>query len=120
MDMLASESGAGPHGFATRLRAFAARHVDGIWLDRLMLGANVDAVSVSGTTLSPDSVPRYLRSLAHDPALKGGRIDEFFIEKPRARDKDGNTVVTSGRLSFTAGNRGLSAPAAVDADGEST
>lgn len=120
MDMLASESGAGPHGFATRLRAFGARHIDGIWLDRLMLGANVDAVSVSGTTLSADSVPRYLRSLAQDPALKGGRIDEFFIEKPRAKDKDGNIVITSGRLSFTAGHRGLSAPTMTGAVGETT
>ena len=86
--LLANESQQRSSGFSTRLRAFGARHIDGIWLDRLTLGANVESVSVSGSTLSPDSVPRYLRSLAQDPALKGGQIDEFIIEKPTT-DKDG-------------------------------
>jgi hypothetical protein len=97
MQVLASESRS---GFSGRLRAFGTRHIDGIWLDRLMLGANVESVSVSGSTLSPDFVPRYLRSLAQDPALKGGKIDEFVIEKPKG----------SGRLSFHAGQKGLASP----------
>lgn len=107
VELLANESSGGPHGFSTRLRAFGARHIDGIWLDRLVLGADVESVSVSGSTLTPDSVPRYLRSLAQDPALKGGKIDEFVIEKPQRKDKDGKTVYTDGRLSFSAGHRGL-------------
>jgi hypothetical protein len=85
-------------GFSSRLRAFGARHVDGIWLDRLTLGSTVEAVSLSGSTLSPDVVPRYLRSLAADPALKGGQIDEFVIEK------------STGRLLFRAGHQGLVVP----------
>ena len=52
--------------------------------------------------MSPDSVPRYLRSLATDPALKGGQIDEFIIEKP----VQGKSAV-AGRLTFKAGHRGL-------------
>jgi hypothetical protein len=112
MDLLANESRGGLSGFSTRLRAFGARHIDGIWLDRLMLGANVESVSVSGSTLSPDSVPRYLRSLAQDPALKGGKIDEFVIEKPH--DKDGKPVRGNGRLSFQAGHKGLAAPVAAN------
>jgi hypothetical protein len=101
--LLASD-GAAP-GFSRRLRAFGARHIDGIWLDRLTLGATVQAVSVSGSTLSPDSVPRYLRSLAQDPALRGGQIDDFIIEKPGDKKQSGD-----GRLSFRAGQRGLLAP----------
>ena len=112
MDLLANESRGGLSGFSTRLRAFGARHIDGIWLDRLMLGANVESVSVSGSTLSPDSVPRYLRSLAQDPALKGGKIDEFVIEKPHKTDKDGKPLPSNGRLSFQAGHKGLAAPVA--------
>jgi Tfp pilus assembly protein PilN len=111
MDLLANESRGGLSGFSTRLRAFGARHIDGIWLDRLMLGANVESVSVSGSTLSPDSVPRYLRSLAQDPALKGGKIDEFIIEKPTSKTKDGKNIPGSGRLSFQAGHKGMAMPA---------
>jgi len=58
----------------------------------------VESVSLSGSTLSPDVVPRYLRSLAADPALKGGQIDEFIIEK------------SPGRLMFRAGHQGLVIP----------
>jgi len=95
--MLSSE--AQQQGFSSRLRAFGTRHIDGIWLDRLVFGATVESVSVSGSTLSPDVVPRYLRSLASDPALKGGQIDEFIIEK------------SPGRLMFRAGHQGLVIPA---------
>jgi hypothetical protein len=79
-----------------------ARHVDGIWLERLTFGADVQSVSVAGSTMSPGTVPQYLRSLAADPALKGGQIDEFVIEKP--------TKSPGGRLSFRAGHRGLTVP----------
>jgi len=100
--LLSGESGARGNGFAARLRAFGERHIDGIWLDHLTLGADVSSVSISGSTMSPDSVPRYLRSLATDPALKGGQIDEFIIEKP-VKGKS----AAAGRLTFKAGHRGL-------------
>ena len=100
--LLSGESTASANGFATRLRAFGERHIDGIWLDHLTLGADVGSVSISGSTMSPDSVPRYLRSLAADPALKGGQIDEFIIEKP-VKGKN----PSAGRLTFKAGHRGL-------------
>ena len=103
MDKLADESRGGVPGFSTRLRAFGQRHIDGIWLDRLMLGPEVQYVSVSGSALSPDVVPRYLRSLAQDPALKGGKIDQFLIEKPKRKDEDGKPAF-KGNLSFTAGH----------------
>jgi hypothetical protein len=100
--LLGSESQQTTVGFSSRLRAFGARHIDGISLHRLTLGSTVAAVSVSGSTLSPDTVPRYLRSLASDPALKGGQIDEFVIEKSR------------GRLMFRAGHQGLVIPVKAD------
>jgi hypothetical protein len=99
LSLVGSESTAGAHGFSARLRAFGERHIDGIWLDHLTLGATVASVSIAGSTLSPDSVPRYLRSLAADPALRGGQIDEFIIEKPLPQTKAG------GRLTFKAGHR---------------
>jgi hypothetical protein len=98
--LLSGESGARGAGFSARLRAFGERHIDGIWLDHLTFGADVSSVSISGSTMAPDAVPRYLRSLAADPALKGGQIDEFIIEKP-PKGKG------AGRLTFKAGHRGL-------------
>jgi len=113
--LLSGESSAIGKGFAARLRAFGERHIDGIWLDHLTLGADVGAVSISGSTMSPDSVPRYLRSLAADPALKGGQIDEFIIEKP-VKGKS----AAAGRLTFKAGHRGLVQQGVVVNDEEKT
>ena len=96
--VLAGES-VGRSGFSTRLRAFGTRHVEGIWLEHLTLGAGAEAIGMSGSTLAPELVPRYLQSLAGDPALKGGRIDEFVIEKSKAKG--------AGGLTFKAGRRGL-------------
>jgi hypothetical protein len=111
--LLAGESAAGSHGFSARLRAFGERHIDGIWLDHLTLGADVGSVSISGSTMAPDSVPRYLRSLAADPVLKGGQIDEFIIEKP-VKGKS----ASAGRLTFKAGRRGLVTRDVATDDGE--
>lgn len=112
--MLNGESRQAVQGFSSRLRAFGERHIDGIWLDRLTLGAGVESISISGSTMSPDSVPRYLRSLAADPALRGGQIDEFIIEKPAGKKHAG-----SGRLSFRAGHQGMVSHAKPGEDGES-
>jgi hypothetical protein len=87
-------------GFSARLRAFGTRHVDGIWLEHLAFGANPQSIGMRGSTLSPATVPRYLRNLALDPALKGGQIDEFVIERA-VKGPD------AGRLRFKAGHRGL-------------
>jgi len=106
--MLASESEKGPAGFSTRLRAFGTRHIDGIWLERVTFGPTNDWVAVSGSTDSPDYVPRYLRSLASDPALQGGEIDDFVIEKPSAKRRKEHPGL--GRLSFRAGHKGLVVP----------
>ncbi len=100
--LLTGESQHGAGGFSSRLRAFGVRHIDGIWLNRLTFGSQVESITLSGSTVSADTVPRYLRSLAQDPALKGGQIDEFVIERP----KDVKVSV-GGRLSFRAGHRGL-------------
>lgn len=100
-------------GFSARLRAFGERHIEGVWLDHLTLGSTVDSVSISGSAVSPDSVPRYLRSLAQDPALKGGQIDEFIIEQPHSKTQ-------GGRLSFRAGQRGLAPLEPKTADEESS
>ena len=68
-------------GFAQRLEALARRHVEGLWIDRVMLSGTNGSMSLSGGTLNPDIVPVYLDSLAHDAVLAGTRFDEFVIER---------------------------------------
>ena len=102
--LLQSEAG-GTAAFAERLTALAQRHVDGVWLDQLTLGATRGAMSLSGSALTPDLVPQYLQSLAGDPALRGGEIDNFVIDRLA-------TARGGSQLHFHAATRSLPAPAA--------
>jgi hypothetical protein len=81
LSLLNAETG-NPAAFSARLAALSARHVNGVWLDHLTLGSRRDTMSLSGGALTPDLVPLYLQSLAQDPALQGGAIDNFVIDRP--------------------------------------
>jgi hypothetical protein len=95
--------------FADRLAALARRHVEGIWLDQLTLGAGRGAMSLSGSALTPDLVPRYLQSLAADSALRGGQIDSFIIDRM-------DTARGGTQLHFHAATGALPAPVVVPSE----
>jgi hypothetical protein len=67
--------------FADRLAGLARAHVDGLWLEQLTLGGSAREISLTGTTLDAELVPRYLQQLAKDPSLRGALIDELVIER---------------------------------------
>jgi hypothetical protein len=69
-------------GFASRMEALARRHVDGLWIDKLVLSGTNGSMSLSGATLDADIVPIYLHNLARERVLSGTRFDEFVIERP--------------------------------------
>jgi hypothetical protein len=115
VELLEGGAAGKPAGFAVRLEALARRHVDGLWLDRLVLGSDVGMMNLAGSTLDPDLVPRYLQSLASDPALEGTRFDRFAIEQPdkdKGNQQDGveekHTAPAKG-LRFRASNGALTA-----------
>jgi hypothetical protein len=114
LQLLESGAAGKPAGFALRLEALGRRHIDGLWLDRLVLGSDAGMMSLAGSTLDPDLVPRYLQSLATDPALEGTRFDEFAIEQPnKAKNESGEMEdkprVPANGLRFRATNVALSA-----------
>jgi hypothetical protein len=97
--------------FSERLAALSRRHVDGVWLEQLTLGSGRDSMSLTGAALAPDLVPRYLQSLADDPALSGGEIDNFIIDRPEPGMKHG-----AAHLRFRAATRALQPASVPDAD----
>jgi MSHA biogenesis protein MshI len=102
LEQLRTESNSRNASFAARLEGLARQHVDGVWLDRLTLGGTANALSLSGTTLSPTLVPQYLHNLAADPALRGAQIDEFVIEQTSPKGGP-----AAGGLRFRASNQTL-------------
>lgn len=112
-------------GFAARLEALARRHVDGLWIDRLVLSGTNGSMTLHGATLDPGTVPVYLQGLAHERALAGTRFDEFVIERPapaalpQIAESEGEedapaklkAVVTEKHIRFRAGSKALMMPA---------
>jgi len=72
-------------GFSARLAALGRRPIEGLWLDHVVLSGLNGAMSVGGSAVDPDLVPRYLRGLGAERALAGVRFDDFVIERPTAR-----------------------------------
>jgi hypothetical protein len=75
-------------GFARRLEALAHRHIDGLWLDHIVLVGGAGVASLSGRTLNPDLVPVYLQALTAESALAGTRFEAFGIESTPALPMD--------------------------------
>lgn len=88
LEILRSGAAGRTVGFAPRLEALARRHVDGLWIDALQLSGTSTAMMLSGSTLDPDIVPAYLRSLAQDDVLAGTRFDDFIILRPTEQTAD--------------------------------
>jgi hypothetical protein len=64
------------------MEALARRHVEGLWIDKLVLSGTNGSMRLEGNALNADTVPVYLRSLAQENVLSGTRFDEFVIERP--------------------------------------
>lgn len=84
-------------GFASRLEALARRHIDGLWIDGLVLSGTNGSMTLRGATLQADTVPTYLQGLAHEAALAGTRFDDFVIEQS----------TTNNNIRFRAGSKAL-------------
>lgn len=102
LELLKSGAAGQVDGFSMRLAALARRPMPGLWIDHVVLSGMTDAMSVGGTALDPDLVPRYLRGLSDEHALSGARFDELVIERPprnkdKAADHDGEPAAESGQ-----------------------
>jgi hypothetical protein len=83
-------------GFARRLEALAHRHIDGLWLDQIVLVGGAGVASISGRTLDADLVPVYLQALTAESALAGTRFESFRIESTPALSTDSEVPAITG------------------------
>jgi hypothetical protein len=113
LELLQAGAAGQTFGFAARLEALARRHVDGIWIDRLVISGTNGSMSLAGATLNADIVPAYLQSLAHESVLAGTRFDQFVIESPAAAavSADDSSIESKQAkerfIRFRAGNKAL-------------
>lgn len=79
LQLLRIGTAGGDSGFSARLIALANQHIDGMWLDHIVLGSNNGVESLSGGTIDAELVPMFLSRLASEPALRGTRINQFQL-----------------------------------------
>lgn len=96
LDLLQHGLAGNTTGFAAKLEALASQHVSGLWINRIDLGSASGSMGLSGGTLNPDLVPRYLKALASEPALKGTRFDDFSIERQKGAASDAEVQFRAG------------------------
>jgi hypothetical protein len=72
-------------GFSPELAALAHHSIPGLWLRGIGLSEVSGSMSLAGEVMSPDEVPRYLRSLATEPTLAGMRFESLAIERPQSQ-----------------------------------
>jgi hypothetical protein len=53
------------------LEGLARHKQQGVWLRRILLDASGQKITLSGSALKPEQVPRYLQSLGHEGVLAG-------------------------------------------------
>jgi hypothetical protein len=82
LELLRSGTAGQVGGFSARLTALARRPLPGLWIDHVVLSGMSGSMTVGGSALEPDLVPRYLRGLAGEGALAGARFDDLVIERP--------------------------------------
>lgn len=120
LELLRSGTAGQVGGFSTRLAALAHRPTPGLWIDHVVLSGMTDSMTVGGTALEPDLVPRYLRGLAEEGALAGARFDELVIERPAADHADEPDHATAEKAKpdhsfrFRAESSALRAPPATE------
>ena len=121
LELLKSGTAGEAHGFSSRLAALARRPVQGLWIDHVVLSGMTDSMSVGGTAMDPDLVPRYLRGLAEERPLAGARFDELVIERPGAKPKgegehasDAPPAAPDRGFRFRAESGALNAPPATE------
>jgi hypothetical protein len=69
-------------GFSRYFEAAARQHLDGLWLKKLMLDEGGAYISITGSALRPELVPRYLQKLGVERAYQGKNFKTFQIVRP--------------------------------------
>jgi Tfp pilus assembly protein PilN len=72
-------------GFSAELAALARHPMPGLWLRQITLSDLTGSMSLSGETMDPDRVPRYLHALGTERSLAGMRFDRLAIQRPQTR-----------------------------------
>ncbi|BCR06408.1 hypothetical protein DESUT3_34770 [Desulfuromonas versatilis] len=74
-----------PGGFSGHLEGLAGQSLAGVWLRRIELAGGGRQVSLAGSALNPELVPRLVGRLSEEPVFGGLEFSRFEIERSEQR-----------------------------------
>jgi len=69
------------HGFADHLQGLSKQHIDGIWLTRFTIDQGGKHLSLSGGSLEPELVPKFLQKLGSEASFSGKEFKSFVLSR---------------------------------------
>lgn len=79
MEFFSADASRNVKGFSPSLSALARQHLNGLWLQRILLADGGTRLLLEGSALEPGLVPRYLGGLGKDGAFAGLEFSKFVI-----------------------------------------
>lgn len=68
-------------GFSPVLTALARQSLPRLWLTDIRVNGENGAITLTGSTTDPDTVPHYLARLRNEPAFSGKAFAEFHMQR---------------------------------------
>lgn len=90
-------------GFSDYLIAFARQHTPGVWLTSLDITGAAQVLALSGRSINPELVPRYLQRLSAEKRLNGIEFHVFQMSRPETAGAKGADVPYVEFLARTGG-----------------
>jgi hypothetical protein len=101
LSLLRSGAAGESKGFAPRLAALARQHVDGVWLDHLVLSSGAHGLILRGRGTDAELIPQYLQLLTREPELVGARFDEVELDRRAEHEPNALSAAQDKRDSAT-------------------
>ena len=70
-------------GFADHLHGLSKQHVEGIWLTHLSINQGGKQLGLSGGSLKPELVPKFLQRLGSEPSFAGKEFKSFLLSRAK-------------------------------------
>lgn len=92
VDTLKSGAIGNTAGYSEYMRAFARQAVSGLWLTGFNIAGDATQISISGSVLSPELLPVYIRRLNKEEVMRGKSFAS--LQMRRGGDRDGAVEFT--------------------------
>lgn len=94
------------HGFSDYFVSFARQHTPGVWLTGFDITGAAEQMTLTGRSINPELVPRYMQKLSAEKTLSGIEFRVFQMNRPAADAKEPNALYVEFQVKTSSGNPG--------------